>query len=105
MVRDGTTYFRSGRRECLVGGIGLGVSGERCADRIGGYFARWCLRSPRVSKLVAFRHHAGSFAEEAVGGIQGAIVLSRALGDKGAFERIVGRHETNLLNAASRFGG
>ncbi len=37
-------------------------------------------------------------------GIQGAIVLARALGDAATFTRIVRHHETALLDAIARHG-
>jgi AcrR family transcriptional regulator len=62
MFDDVTTYFRSGRRVCVVGSLGLNSSG-----------------------------------------IQGAIVLARALGDEASFQRIVGRLQSTLLDAIGRY--
>jgi TetR/AcrR family transcriptional repressor of lmrAB and yxaGH operons len=106
MIKEVTNYFRAGGRVCLVGWIGLGSSGDVFANRVRDYFARWisalahCLEAGHVPPS-----QAGSLAEETVCGIQGAIILSRALGEKGVFERIVARHETVLLNAIARAGG
>lgn len=103
MIEAVTTYFRSGGRVCLVGWIGLGSSGDAFASRVSDYFARWisalthCLEAGTVAPS-----QARSLAEETVCGIQGAIILSRALGDEAAFGRIVGRHEERLLDAISR---
>ncbi len=100
MIDDVTAYFRSGRRVCLVGCIGLNASGAAFADRIRGYFARWiaalagCLRSGGVPEPQAAR-----LAEEGVSAIQGAIVLARALGEEAAFLRIV-RHQQSILTDA-----
>lgn len=102
MVEEVTTYFRSGGRVCLVGWIGLGSPGDAFASRVRDYFARWisalahCLEAGQV-----LPPQAQALAEEVVCGIQGAIILSRALGGRGVFERIVGRHETVMLNAIS----
>lgn len=98
MIEEVTAYFRSGRRVCLVGCIGLNASGAAFADRIRRYFARWiaaladCLRAGGVTDPVA-----AQLAEEAVSGIQGAIVLARALGDEAAFLRIVHRQQSILI--------
>lgn len=103
MIEDVTAYFRSGRRVCLVGWVGLGSSGDPLASRVRDYFARWisalahCLESGHVPPS-----EAEPLAEQTVGGIQGAIILSRALGEKAAFGRIVGRHEAVLLAAIAR---
>lgn len=101
MIAEVTAYFRSGGRVCLVGWIGLGSSGSAVfAGRIRDYFARWiaalahCLQAGAVPPT-----HARTLAEEAVSGIQGAIVLTRALDDGAAFGRIVGRLEGALLDA------
>jgi TetR/AcrR family transcriptional regulator, lmrAB and yxaGH operons repressor len=100
MIGDVTAYFRSGRRVCLVGCLGLNASGAAFSDRIRLYFERWivaladCLRAAGVPEPMA-----AQLAEEAVSGIQGAIVLSRALDDEAAFLRIV-RRQQSLLTAA-----
>ena len=103
MIEEVTTYFRSGGRVCLVGWIGLGSYGGAFASRVRGYFARWisaldhCLEAGHVPPS-----QAGPLAEETVCGIQGAIILARALGDEAVFTRIVRRHEAVLLDAIDR---
>jgi TetR/AcrR family transcriptional regulator, lmrAB and yxaGH operons repressor len=85
-------YFRSGRRVCLVGALALGDARDRFAREVGGYFSRW------VAALAEALTHGGreaatatALAEEIVADIQGAIVLSRALDDPGAFARSIAR--------------
>lgn len=103
MIGEVTAYFQSGGRVCLVGWVGLGSSGNAFANRVKGYFAHWisalasCLEAGDVPPS-----QAQPLAEETVCGIQGAIILSRALGEKAAFARIVGRHEAALLDALAR---
>lgn len=103
MIEEVTTYFRSGGRVCLVGWVGLGSSRNTFENRIRDYFARWisalahCLEVSHVPLS-----QAQPLAEETVCGIQGAIILSRALGEQAAFGRMVGRHEVVLLNAIAR---
>lgn len=100
MIEEVTAYFRSGGRVCLVGWVSLGSSGNAFANRVRDYFARWvsalahCLEAGHVPPS-----QAQQLAEETVCGIQGVIILSRALGEEAAFGRIVGRHEAVLLDA------
>ena len=104
MMREVETYFRSGGRVCLIGWIGLGSARDAFAHQIKDYFARWisslasCLEGGHVPAPLA-----AQIAEETVSGIQGAIILSRALGEKAAFSRIVGNCETNLLDTVARY--
>lgn len=103
MFQEVTTYFRSGGRICLIGWMGLSSSNEAFAGRIREYFHRWiqaldrCLKTGHVSPL-----EARALAEETVGGIQGAIILARALQEQAAFERIINRHEATLLCSLAR---
>ena len=102
MMRDVDAYFQSGGRACLVGWIGLGAARDPFAGQVKGYFARWisalthCLENAGVPASAA-----AQLAEEAVAGIQGAIILSRALDDGSAFTRLVRHHQTCLLDAAA----
>ncbi len=104
MFDDVTAYFRSGRRVCVVGCLGLNSSGETFAIKVKGYFARWvsalahCLRVAKIPPELA-----SDLAEEAVSGIQGAIVLARALDDDASFQRIVDRLRSGLLDAIGRY--
>lgn len=105
MFDDVTAYFRSGRRVCVVGALGLNSAGETFSVKVKDYFARWisalahCLEVAKVPPAMAL-----DLAEEAVSGIQGAIVLARALGDDASFQRIVHRLQTTLLDAINRHG-
>jgi TetR/AcrR family transcriptional repressor of lmrAB and yxaGH operons len=102
MMNDVTAYFRSGRRVCLVGCLGLNSAGATFAVRIKEYFERWisalthCLEVGKVSSDLARQ-----IAEEAVSGIQGAIVLARALDDSATFHRVIGRQQAMLIEAIS----
>lgn len=103
MFEDVSAYFRSGRRVCVVGCLGLNSSGKTFAVKVKEYFARWisalahCLEIGKVPPAMALE-----LAEEAVSGIQGAIVLARALGDDASFERVVRRLQSSLLDAIGR---
>ena len=105
MFEDVTAYFRSGRRVCVVGCLGLNSAGEAFSVKVKEYFARWikalahCLEVGKVPPTLAL-----NLAEEAVSAIQGAIVLARALGEDTTFQRIVHRQQSSLLDAISRYG-
>ncbi|EJC70227.1 transcriptional regulator [Rhizobium leguminosarum bv. viciae WSM1455] len=81
-------YFRSGRRICLVGAFALDETRERFSAEIGDYFIRWidALRSA-LMRAGCPEGEAQTLAEEGVAGIQGALVLSRALDDRMVFTR------------------
>lgn len=102
MMRDVEAYFHSGGRVCLIGWIGLGTARDPFARQVKGYFARWisalaqCLEAAHVPPSAARQ-----LAEEAVAGIQGAIILARALADGGAFTRLVHHHRARLLDAVA----
>ncbi|CAO4192848.1 TetR/AcrR family transcriptional regulator [Methylorubrum extorquens] len=83
-------YFRSGRRVCLVGALSLSDARDRFAGRLRDYFARWVeALAAALGRAGHSSASAGELAEEAVGGIQGAVVLARALDRPEVFERIL----------------
>jgi len=88
MLADVNAYFRSGRRICLVGAFALDETRERFSAAVADYFIRWvaALRSALIRAGCA-EEEAQALAEEAVAGIQGALVLSRALDDTAVFTR------------------
>lgn len=100
-----TTYFQSGRRVCIVGGLGLNTAGNSFAAVVRQYFSRWiaalaqCLERGKIPPT-----RAKFLAETTVSGIQGAIVLSRALGETAAFERIATNLRSSLLGEIERHG-
>ena len=86
-------YFRSGRRVCLVGAMALSDGRDRFADLLRSYFARWveALTQALLSAGMSIEG-AAALAEEIVQGLQGAIVLARALDETAVFERAVARY-------------
>jgi len=86
------SYFRSGRRICLVGAFALDGTRDRFSDAISRYFVRWIasLRDALV-RLGWDPADANLFAEEIVLGIQGALVLARATDDENLFVRTIDR--------------
>lgn len=97
MFRAVADYFHSGRRVCLVGVLAVGGARDRFAATVSGYFGRWV--QALAAALRRQGRDAGSalvLAEEVVAGIQGAIVLSRALGDPSVFERALRQLEKRV---------
>ncbi|TWB51880.1 TetR family transcriptional regulator [Rhizobium sp. ERR 922] len=94
------SYFRSGRRVCLIGAFALDETRDRFSTAIRNYFHRW------VEALAGALLRAGApgteakmLAEEAVIGIQGALTLARALGDEAVFGRTLARLKRRLETA------
>lgn len=90
-------YFHSGRRVCLLGVLSLGGTRDRFAETLEGYFRRW------VGALGAALRRSGhdearavATAEEVVAGIQGALVLARALDRPEVFVRALDRMRARL---------
>ena len=97
MWRGVDAYFRSGRRICLVGAFALDVTRDRFAGAIASYFTRWIesLRDALIRDGWTARD-AEDGAEEIVLGIQGALVLARAINDDGVFGRAMARFQERL---------
>jgi AcrR family transcriptional regulator len=92
MWRGVDDYFRSGARICLVGAFALDGTRERFSAGIDSYFRRWV--DALAGALVRGGHaktRAGDHAEAAVLGIQGALVLSRAVNQNIVFTRAIDR--------------
>ncbi|WP_428426018.1 TetR/AcrR family transcriptional regulator [Pararhizobium sp.] len=92
-------YFRSGKRICLIGAFALDETRDRFARPIRSYFERWT----NALEAALLRHgvptdHAGQLAEDAVSGIQGALVLARAMADETVFERSLTRMRLRLAS-------
>ncbi|OCP17515.1 MULTISPECIES: TetR/AcrR family transcriptional regulator [unclassified Ensifer] len=86
------SYFRQGRRLCLMGVIATSGAHDRFSAEINRYFADW-----RTALAEAFGRQGiaederKALAEEVIGGIQGALILARSLGDPQAFGRVLTR--------------
>lgn len=93
-------YFQSGRRVCLVGVLAIGDARDRFADAVRGYFTRWIdALAVALAGTGRDRAVARTLAEETVAGIQGAIVLARALDDPQAFTRMLASLRRTLAAA------
>jgi len=93
-------YFLSGRKVCLVGVFALGNERDRFADKVRDYFAAW-IDALAVALVRTGRGSvdASALAEEAVGSIQGALVLSRAFDRTEMFTATLDRLRARLLPA------
>jgi TetR/AcrR family transcriptional regulator, lmrAB and yxaGH operons repressor len=101
MLDDVTDYFRSGQRICLQGAFALGRERDRFSDRINGYFEQWI--ASLATALRALGHdeqQARAAAVETVAAIQGAIILSRALGQPDTFRQVIDRQRARLTTIA-----
>lgn len=80
MFDEVASYFLSGRRVCLVGVFALGNERDRFTDCIRDYFAAWIdALAAALERTGREPREAKALAAEVVGGIQGALVLARAL--------------------------
>lgn len=92
MWRAVLDYFHSGRRVCLVGAFALDETRQLFATQIQDYFRRWikalkgCLVRAGVDRKLA-----QDLAEECVAGVQGALLMSRAMDTTDLFVRSVRR--------------
>lgn len=102
MWRNVDTYFHSGGRVCLVGVFALDGTRDKFAAAISSYFQRWIasLGSALIRSGMA-EDRALEAAEEAVAGIQGGLVLARALDDTAVFTRTLAKLQNDLGHAAT----
>jgi hypothetical protein len=97
MLAATDSYFRSGRRVCLIGAFALDESRDLFADQIRSYFGRWVTHL--ADTLERSGHppgEASALAEEAVAAIQGALTLARAANDTDLFSRALRRIRKRL---------
>lgn len=94
------SYFRSGRRVCLIGAFALDETRDHFSAVIHGYFHRWIeALAGALLKAGVPGTEAKALAEEAVVGIQGALTLARALGNDAIFGRTLERLKQRLESA------
>lgn len=91
-------YFKGGGRICLVGAFALDATRDRFAAQVQDYFTAW------IDALAAALRRGGAkgaaaLAERTVAGIQGALVLARALNDPAAFRRQLDHLHASLTTA------
>jgi TetR/AcrR family transcriptional repressor of lmrAB and yxaGH operons len=92
MFAEVEAYFRAGRRVCLVGVFALDNTRDRFAQAVKSYFADWALALTKaLIQTGRSRAEAQALSEDILGGIQGGLVLARALNDPAVFTRTVKR--------------
>ena len=90
-------YFLSGRKVCLVGVFALGHERDRFAVKVQAYFAEWIAALASALERGGRQPEAArELAEDAVGGIQGALVLARAADEPELFMRALERMRLRL---------
>jgi hypothetical protein len=83
-------YYRSGQRACLAGAMALDSSRDTFADEIFVYFERWATTLSDALQRSGFPlAEADRLSCEVIGGIQGAIVFSRALNQINIFAKTI----------------
>lgn len=98
-----TDYFRSGQRVCLVGAVALNDGRDRFARFVKPYFDRWLAAlTDALARRGVGEGEAARLSREVVAGIQGAIILARALNDEAPFREAVERLATRCFAAAPR---
>lgn len=90
MFDEVDSYFHAGQRICLVGAFALDDSRDRFAAAIAGYFSDWLAAlADCLQRSGAGPEEARRIARQVVAGIQGAIVMTRALDDSAHFSAIL----------------
>ncbi len=85
-------YFKSGRRVCLVGVFALNNTRDRFGEQVKSYFADWAAALNKALTRAGYdAGEARALTEDILGGIQGALVLGRALADPKVFTRTMKR--------------
>jgi TetR/AcrR family transcriptional repressor of lmrAB and yxaGH operons len=103
MLNAVTSYFRSGQRICLQGAFALGRERDMFADRIQGYFEQWVTSLAGALRALGRNEpEAQAAALEVVVAVQGAIVLSRALGQPAIFNQTIDRQRARLRTQVPR---
>ncbi|MUZ75800.1 TetR family transcriptional regulator [Agrobacterium vitis] len=97
MLDTVNAYFQSGRRVCLIGLMALDSSRDEFSAAISGYFRRWnsVLRNAFV-KAGFTETEAGQRSHEILAGIQGGLVLARALNDPTVFSMRIEKLRSDL---------
>ncbi len=98
MCRALDDFYCSGREPCLVGVLSLGVPEDLVQQQITRAVTGWIEMLASVIEEAGIpSRRARERAEEAVIAIQGALVVSKALGSEHAFKRLMKRLPDDLL--------
>ncbi|MDO3412398.1 TetR/AcrR family transcriptional regulator [Saccharibacillus sp. CPCC 101409] len=98
-------YFQSGQRICLIGAFALDETRDRFAAAIRQYFIRWIeTLSAALVRTGLSQEAAVRISEETIVGIQGGLVLSRALHDESFFGRTLANLAQRVSTAIAESG-
>ena len=97
MFNEVKRYFLSGRKVCLVGVFALVNVRDRFADKVKSYFVDWAAALHVSLQRSGYEpDEAAGLTEEILAGIQGALVLARAVDDPDIFVRTLDRLQQRL---------
>ena len=98
MFRETRRYFLSGQKVCLIGVFALGNERDRFALAVKSYFVDWAVAlAGALERDGRDAAAAMALSEDVVGGIQGALVLARAMDKPRLFVSALARMEKRLL--------
>lgn len=101
MFEEVNGYFMSGRRVCLIGAFALTEVRDRFSVRVRTYFVKWAaVLHAALLRGGSKPEDAVDLTEEILAGIQGALVLARAIDDPAIFLRTLDRLQRRLQRTA-----
>ena len=99
MFKEVHRYFDSGNRICLVGAFALDNTRDQFSEKVRAYFKAWINALSVALKQSGFaQNEAKTIAEDVVGGIQGALVLTRSQDDPKIFTRTLKRLQNRIMD-------
>lgn len=101
MFETSAGYFESRQLVCLFGAFALGQERERFARAIGDYFTEWvCALASALTRCGTPEATARAVATDTVCGIQGALILSRAVQEPDLFRESLARLEARVFSTS-----
>lgn len=96
-------YFLSGHKVCLLGVLALVNVRDRFAEQVKDYFVDWAQALQAALQRCGIGNSAATdLSETILAGIQGALVLARALDDASIFGRCLARLQQQLPSPVGR---
>jgi len=90
MAKGLQAFYVSGRRSCLLDTLSFGSESEAIEKRVASLIRRWVTALARLAREAGLPAAvARERAEDSIARIQGGLVLSRATGRTGSFERAI----------------
>jgi TetR/AcrR family transcriptional repressor of lmrAB and yxaGH operons len=92
-------FYADGERSCLLDVLSIGMPGPAAAAGLAAAAAGWTAAFAAVAREAgADAETATARAQDAIGAIEGALVLARATGDRRPFDRAIERLAATLLD-------